>query len=286
MKSAKRNVVQVWKELHDVLIPRLRLTVSERAVYSHLLRHSYLEGRRSLRFSIAWLGRGARLTESSARDSLRRLVAKEVLRLVERSRAGHVVEVRLPSDIATMRGERVATKAPAELTRASNLEEIDFLLSRARRQAIHEREWGYCFYCLRRVSSRVRCIDHVVPRARSGRNSYRNLVSVCMECNSQKGERTAADFLRSLYRDRRLTDAELNSRLRALDTVASGKLLPILPLRRPPSRQTSLTVINPRPKFSRSPAQTNNQRGISLLFRIVNWTLLRRQNLEHHRRRV
>ncbi len=66
----------------------------------------------------------------------------------------------------------------------------------------------------------------MVPRAQLGRNSYRNLVSTCMECNSQKGELPAEDFLRGLYRERRLSASELAERLRALDALASGKLRP------------------------------------------------------------
>lgn len=34
-----------------------------------------------------------------------------------------------------------------------------------------------------------------VPRVQSGGNSYRNLVSPCMECNSLKCERSATDLL-------------------------------------------------------------------------------------------
>jgi len=105
---------------------------------------------------------------------------------------------------------------------------MDFLKDRPLRKFVHARERGLCFYCLGRTNSRTRCLDHVVPRVRRGLNSYRNLVSACVECNSQKGERTAADFLRALYRHRRLTDAELNSRLRALDALAAGKLRPPL----------------------------------------------------------
>ena len=74
----------------------------------------------------------------------------------------------------------------------------------------------------------MQCLDHVVPQARLGHNSYRNLVSSCMECNSQKGEEPAEDFLRRLYRERRLNETELASRLRALDALASGKLRPPL----------------------------------------------------------
>jgi len=54
-------------------------------------------------------------------------------------------------------------------------------------------------------------------------------VSCCLECNSQKGERSAEEFLRGLYRERRLSDNELTGRLRALDDLAAGKLIPPLP---------------------------------------------------------
>ena len=39
-------------------------------------------------------------------------------------------------------------------------------------------------------------------------------------------KKTAEDVLRWLYRERRITSAELNARLRALDALASGKLPP------------------------------------------------------------
>ena len=80
-----------------------------------------------------------------------------------------------------------------------------------------------------------------MPRVQSGRNSYRNLVSCCVECNSKKGQTPAEDFLRWLFRERRLTDAELTARLRALDALASGKLPPLL-----------ATTANPLPRKRRS----------------------------------
>jgi hypothetical protein len=58
---------------------------------------------------------------------------------------------------------------------------------------------------VKRTDARVQCLDYVVPRARAGRNSYRNLVSSRLECNSHKDERPAADFLRWLYRQRSQT---------------------------------------------------------------------------------
>jgi 5-methylcytosine-specific restriction endonuclease McrA len=97
------------------------------------------------------------------------------------------------------------------------------------RKAIHDRERGACFYCLRRTPANVHGLDHVVPRVRFGRNSYRNLVSCCLECNTRKGDRPVPDFLRTLYRLGRLTPAELDGRLRALKDLAAGKLRPSLP---------------------------------------------------------
>jgi 5-methylcytosine-specific restriction endonuclease McrA len=226
MKNKKLNAVHVWKQMEDLVVPRLHLSVFDRAVYSHLLRHSRLEGRPELRFSIQWLARGACVSGWTVRKAVRSLVAKGALRLAERGRAGHVVKVHLPEEIRSVRaGERAAVRVHG----AGDLETADFLESRALREAIHAREGGFCFYCLRRLKPMVREVDHVVPRVRGGHNGYRNLVSSCGECNSQKGERRAEDFLRWLWREGRLSAGELSGRLRALAMLAAGKLRPSLP---------------------------------------------------------
>jgi 5-methylcytosine-specific restriction endonuclease McrA len=246
MKNKKPNATQIWKHFEDFLVPRLRLSITDRAVYSHLLRHSRLEGRARLRFSISWLARGARLSTNPARWAVRRLIAHGALRLLERSKAGHVVEVRLPDEIRATRRRSIGRRGARPLPRGIDFE-VDFLKTRALRHAIHVRERGRCFYCLRRLTPMIRCLDHVVPRVSFGSNSYRNLVSCCLLCNSQKRDRPASDFLRWLYRQRRLTDAELTARLRALDALASGKLPPPL-----------ATTANPLPRKSRPPLHPAN----------------------------
>lgn len=226
MKNEKIDALRVWKQMEDLVAPRLGLTLSERAVYSYLLRHSRLEDRLRLRFSILWLARGNRVSTGCVRLAVRGLVAKGALRLVERTKAGHVVEVRLPGEIRGVRPERGA-RGTAGLPGTANFEEMDFWQDKLR-EAIHARERSVCFYCLRRLTARVRCLDHVVPQVRRGSNSYRNLVSSCSECNALKGEIAAEDFLRLLYRDGRLTAPELTGRLRAVEALAAGKLRPAL----------------------------------------------------------
>ena len=231
-RSAKKEMdaKSLWKQIEDVVAPQLRLPVIDHVVYMHLLRHSHLEGKRRLRFSIPWLAHNINLSTCPTREAVRRLAAHGVVRLVERSKAGHVAEVRLPEEVRGVRAKAAArAREAARKAATSDIEELDFLKTLELRRAIHARERGRCFYCLRRVAPRLECLDHVVPRARVACNSYRNLVSACMECNAQKGERPAEEYLRWLFREHRLGAAELRGRFEALELLAAGKLRPTLP---------------------------------------------------------
>jgi len=220
----------LWKQVEDVVAPQLRLPVIDHLVYIHLLRHSHLEGKRRLRFSIPWLAHNINLSTCPTREAVRRLAACGVVRLVERSKAGHVAEVRLPEEVRGVRAKAAArAREAARKAATSDIEEVDFLKTLELRRTIHARERGRCFYCLRRVAPRLECLDHVVPRARVACNSYRNLVSACMECNAQKGEQPAEEYLRWLFREHRLGAAELRGRFEALEMLAAGKLRPALP---------------------------------------------------------
>lgn len=233
MKAKTLDAVLVWKQMEDDVVPRLRLTIVERAVYSHLLRHSRLEGKLRLRFSLFWLARGTRLSTGGVRPAVRRLVEKGALRLVERTKAGHLVEVKLPEEIRGARCNGMAGRGPGGSRRKVSLKDMDFWEVKELREAIHAREGRRCFYCMGRVTGRTRCLDHVVPQVHKGSNSYHNLVSSCMECNALKGEMPAEDFLRWLCRERRLTRDELANRLRALDALAAGELRPMLAVPKP-----------------------------------------------------
>src|SRR6266567_937904 len=219
MLSKKLNAKLLWMQFEDVLAPRLGLTVKERAVYSYLLRHSLVVGKLRLQFAVMSLARTLGLAIGATRQAVRRLDELGTLRMLKRSKTGHLVEMRLPEKIRALRlGRNGASMAVGVGTtgavgnageaRAATLETTDFLKTWALRKTIQDRERGACFYCLRRTPANVQCLDHVVPRVRFGRNSYRNLVSCCLECNTRKGDRPVPDFLRTLYRLGRLTPAE------------------------------------------------------------------------------
>jgi len=282
MKRKKPDTTLLWKQLEDVLYPRLGFSITDRAVYSYLFRHSRLEGRLQLHCSMPWLARGIGISTGPVRESVRRLIALGPLRLIHRSKSGHILEVRLPDEMRVypelrgaartgkdlifsrpsparrvLGGSLATRRFPNGASRSANppvnppinLEDLDFLKTRALRQSIHLRERGHCFYCLRRTDPRIQVLDHVVPRAKRGGNSYRNLVSCCLECNSLKGERSAPDFLRWLFRDRRLTASEMHAGLRALDALAAGKLPP--PVQHPDTPVGPCP--NPMPRRGRPP---------------------------------
>jgi hypothetical protein len=233
VNNKKLDAAQVWKQMEDLLAPQLNFSVIDRAVYSHLFRHSRLERKLRFRFSMSWLAGRIRLSEKTTRQSVRRLIARGVLRLVERScQAHHVVCVRLPQEVRALRAAEAAAHGHAQTSHSASFAEADFLQTQALRRALHAREGGRCFYCRRRLIPQRRCLDHVFPQADLGNNSYRNLVSCCLDCNSLKAERNAVEFVRSLYRDRRLSSDELTGRLRALDDLAAGKLIPPTPVQR------------------------------------------------------
>src|SRR4029077_16362031 len=174
MKPKKLNPKLLWMQFEDVLAPRLGLTSWDRAVYSYLLRHSLVVGKLQLHFAVMSVARALRLSNGPVRQAVRRLDELGALRLLDRSKTGHLVEMRLPEQIRAVRPGKSGGSRAAEKP-APPLQATDFWQSGALRKTIHDRERGACFYCLRRTPANVQCLDHVVPRVRFGRNSYRNL---------------------------------------------------------------------------------------------------------------
>jgi hypothetical protein len=132
MNNQKPNAAQVWRELEDVVVPALRLSPTDRVVYAHLLRHTVLEGKTRLRFSIYWLARGTNLSTGSVRPAVRRLAMRGALRVVDRSKSGHLVEVRFSPWHCTM-GSTGRSLSAARASTARRRPTRSLLLSRCSR---------------------------------------------------------------------------------------------------------------------------------------------------------
>ncbi len=206
---------QIWKEFEDYLAPLLGMRAGERAMYSYLVRHTRLEGRRVVALGMPALGRGAGLHYTTARINLMRLVRKGCV-TVRPYRKDYVIEVLLPEEV--LRGIR-----PRDFA-SMNLRVLRVSKNRILRAAILRRERGRCFYCLRRLVKGHIWLDHVVALACGGSPGEENVVACCQECNHRKGTWPAEGFLRELYRQRRITKAQLRKQLIAVREILRGKV--------------------------------------------------------------
>jgi hypothetical protein len=210
------RTARIWAALEDRLYPERRLAPADRALYSHLLRHSRLVGRRRVRMTMGSLARGAGLCHSTARRRLKELERQGCVRAGPPGRRGIEVEVFLPGEILA---RPVARSGIAPLVRQAYPDE-------ALRRAVVARDGGRCFYCLRELK-REGVLDHVTPLAAGGRTEFANLAACCPGCNAGKGARPAEDWLRTLWRRGRLSDAEFELRLAALrESKRRSELMP------------------------------------------------------------
>jgi hypothetical protein len=131
-------------------------------------------GQPRLQFAVFSLARTLGISAGLVRDAVRRLHELGTLRVLKRDKTGHLVEMCLPEKIRAIREAGKETAGAGESAAIAKLENADFWKTWALRKAIHDRERGACFYCLRGTAANVRCLDHVVPRSRLGSNSYRN----------------------------------------------------------------------------------------------------------------
>lgn len=207
----------VLAECEDFLFPKLRLSVRQRALYYHLLRHTHLVGRNTHVFAIDPVAAAIGVSGTSVREDVRSLHDLGCLVIEERSRRGHTVRVLLPTELVGI--------IPGEPPQSIDIESLDFS-DRRFVPALLRRERSRCFYCLREIGDASCELDHVVSQADRRDHSYRNIVCACHSCNTTKQAADARDFVRSLYRKGTLSQADLEDRLEELTRLQGGRLVP------------------------------------------------------------
>ena len=215
------DIGQVSADVEDHVVPRLKLDVGEARLYYHLLRHSRLVGRHDVLISVAQLAEVLNCSKNTVKPRLRTLQDKKVIDATSTGWAGTRIKVFLPREIPNA----IAEVAAAEV---QDIEAIDFYKDPTYRPAIVEREKGRCFYCRRALTDEDSGLDHAEPQKANGTNSYRNVVAACHSCNSSKGDDTAEEFIRKLYRRGFLKAAELEERLSDVAKLKQGLLRPII----------------------------------------------------------
>jgi len=227
--EAQLGIADTLKSIEDHLFPRFKMTIRERSLYYHFLRHTRLIGRESSLFAIDPLAKQLGLSHSSVRESIREMDQKGCIK-IERTRQGHHIRVMLPDEIEGI----LPTDTAKEQV---EIESLYFFSQRRYVNQLIARENGACFYCPRKIRPDNCELDHVIPTSLKGDNSSRNIVASCHQCNTSKQGRTGEEFLRLLYRDEALSQDDLRVRLHELEELHAGKRIPQL--------QKPLTLIRP-----------------------------------------
>lgn len=54
---------------------------------------------------------------------------------------------------------------------------------------------GFCIYCGHKVNEQTMEIEHIIPKAKGGEDSYGNYVCACHKCNADKADKMPQVFL-------------------------------------------------------------------------------------------
>lgn len=64
------------------------------------------------------------------------------------------------------------------------------LYVRFSRENVYLRDRHQCQYCGKKCGPRELTLDHVIPRSRGGKTTWKNVVTACVDCNRRKGRAT------------------------------------------------------------------------------------------------
>jgi hypothetical protein len=196
----------------DLLMPELR--PFEAAIYMHLLRHSIIENgsqhirasRRGLRSGViksAYTGStsGGKDADSFAASFKTVQLAFETLESVgaireegDANRDGTLYRIMLPEEIEVCRRRREELAARSQPMAASE-RDADFYNVRENRVKVYERDAYKCQYCGKQLTRFTATLDHVQSVKDGGDNSFENLTTACLKCNSKKNALLLGDFI-------------------------------------------------------------------------------------------
>ena len=191
----------IIQEIVDDLQPLL--SPYQAAFYWYAFRHSIAEnGNPLLRLSTRGLQSGVLKSSRSetislqhVRETLAALEALGALRKEgEPNRDSTPYRVLIPDEIEAcrkFRAERAAAEPKPEIAAG----DLDYYNVRENRMKVYERDAYKCRYCKKQLTRFTATLDHVTPVAENGDNSFDNLVTACLNCNSRKHKRPLGDFL-------------------------------------------------------------------------------------------
>ncbi len=194
-------VASVVDYLQPTLLPY------EAAIYWYMFRHSVIAtGDVFVRVSVRGLQDGTVMSMRSdaikkgmsygtVQECLTQLCEKGAISLAgDTARDGTPYRVHLPEEIASCR-EAMSKAQLEQLSKVDPKREVDFYNIKENRQKVFERDKFLCHHCGKLLTRFSATLDHLQPVSQGGDNSYGNLATSCLPCNSRRGAQPLMDFL-------------------------------------------------------------------------------------------
>ena len=179
----------------------------EALIYWHMFRHSIVAtGQQYLRVSVRSMtsgvitptsrgGKSEKLSYNSVQTALQGLEEKQVvLKAGDTNREGTLYKVNLPEEVPFCE-ELMRKSVEKEVDEIDTNKELDYYNVQENRLKIFERDGYKCYYCQKQLTRFSATLDHIQPVSRGGDNSYENLTTACLQCNSERGNRPVMDII-------------------------------------------------------------------------------------------
>jgi hypothetical protein len=197
------EIPDIVTSIVDYLQPDL--STYEAAIYWFLFRHSVLKnGQQYVRASIRGLmkdvvtsssGQSKDLSYQTVQKSLLCLEGKKVIsRAGDTTREGTLYKVFLPEEISSCQ-ERMKKAKAEKVEPIDTKKELDYYNIRENRLKVFERDGYKCHYCNMQLTRFTATLDHIQPVSKGGDNSFDNLVTSCLHCNSRRSNRPVMDII-------------------------------------------------------------------------------------------
>ena len=186
----------------DFLQPDLQPV--ETTVYWYMFRNSILKnGQQYIRVGQAALT-NISASQHKGKDSISsKLVSRTLKALQEKgaitivgetTHSGSMYKVNLPDEIQSCIEREKAQKTVDDQPVDEN-KELDYYNVSENRLKIFERDGFKCYYCTKQLTRFSAALDHIQPVSKGGDNSFENLTTSCLHCNSQRGNRPVMDII-------------------------------------------------------------------------------------------
>ena len=191
-------ISSITEYLHPLLTPY------EIAVYWYLFNKSVVKsGNQYARASTRGMSTIARSASGQAEElsygvikrTIDALKEKEVVLIAgDTNREGTLYKVAIPDEIPICR--ELMQQHSLEDESSINLEkELDYYNISENRLKIFERDGYKCKYCLKQLTRFSATLDHIQPVSKGGDNSFDNLTTACLHCNSERGNKPVVDYI-------------------------------------------------------------------------------------------